>query len=292
MAWLLFMDESGHDHKQLPYEVRGGISLHAGDVWSFVQDLQRLEFFSFGVRLSEFKKELKGSRLLDRDRFRWAAQRFEMAPEERQRHCRGFLTKGLEKKVPSQVEFTAYGQACLAMARGIFDVLRSKKAVLFASAIPRGVTRPATFEAEEFLRKDQVFLLQRYFDFLESHQEHGLLVMDQVETHADRRFVSRLERYFTRTGAGRYRTKWIVPVPMFVSSELSYPVQAADLAIYCVNWGFRLHSRGMNAQVRKEIADEFGPWIANLQFRGDANHEGSVYPEFGITFVRDPYTPR
>ncbi len=28
MSWLLFLDESGHDHRQLPYEVRGGIALH------------------------------------------------------------------------------------------------------------------------------------------------------------------------------------------------------------------------------------------------------------------------
>jgi hypothetical protein len=27
MAWLLFMDESGHDHKQVPYEVRGGFAI-------------------------------------------------------------------------------------------------------------------------------------------------------------------------------------------------------------------------------------------------------------------------
>lgn len=26
MSWLLFLDESGHDHKQIPYEVRGGIA--------------------------------------------------------------------------------------------------------------------------------------------------------------------------------------------------------------------------------------------------------------------------
>ena len=29
MSWLLFLDESGHDHKSMPYEVRGGIALHA-----------------------------------------------------------------------------------------------------------------------------------------------------------------------------------------------------------------------------------------------------------------------
>src|SRR5665213_748089 len=53
MSWLLFMDESGHDHKQMPYEVRGGIGLHAGEVWPFVQDFQRLELACYGVELSQ-----------------------------------------------------------------------------------------------------------------------------------------------------------------------------------------------------------------------------------------------
>ncbi|MCR4411688.1 MAG: DUF3800 domain-containing protein [Thermoguttaceae bacterium] len=292
MAWLLFLDESGHDHKQMPYEVRGGVALHAGEVWPFVQDLQRLEFDCFGTRLAEFQKELKGCKLLDRDRFRWAGQGGAMVPEERRRHCRAFLTKGLEKKPPSRQEFTAYGQACLEMARGMFHALRSRKAQLFAAAIPRDVARPATSEADEYLRKDQVFLFQRYFDFLEGKREHGLLVMDQVERAEDRRFVSRLERYFTRTETGRYRTIWIVPVPLFVSSDLTYPVQAADLAIYCLNWGSRVPSRGMDAPTRLEIADEFALWINQLQFRGEAYREGNVYPEYGIVYVPDPYTRR
>lgn len=37
MSWLLFMDESGHDHKNMPYEVRGGVAIHAGQLWPFVQ---------------------------------------------------------------------------------------------------------------------------------------------------------------------------------------------------------------------------------------------------------------
>jgi hypothetical protein len=157
MAWLLFLDESGHDHRQMPYVVRGGVALHAGEVWPFVQDLQRLELDCFGTRLAQFQKELKGCKLLDQDRFKWAAQGGVMEAEERRRHCRGFFTKGLEKKPPRRQEFTAYGQACLEMARGIFEALRSRKAQLFAAAIPRDVGRPATFEAEEYLRKDHVF---------------------------------------------------------------------------------------------------------------------------------------
>ena len=292
MAWLLFMDESGHDHRNTPYEVRGGIALHAAQLWPFVQQVQRLELASFGTVLHEFHTEIKGCKLLKKNRFQWAAQDPPMLDEERRKHCRAFLTKGLEKKPPTRDEFTAYGQACLEMARGMFQLLRDHGARLFASVIPRAVVRPDTYEAEEYLRKDHVFLLQRFFDFLEGAKEHGLLVMDEVEEATDRRFVRRLERYFTTTQTGRYRSQWIVPTPFFVSSDMTYPVQAADLAIYCINWGFRLPARGMNAPTRDELAAEFSPWISALQFQGDAYRDGSVYREYGIVYVPDPYTAR
>jgi len=68
MSWLLFLDESGHDHKNCPYEVRGGISIHASKLWPFVQQLQTAEFAAFGASLREYSKELKGSKLLNKDR--------------------------------------------------------------------------------------------------------------------------------------------------------------------------------------------------------------------------------
>ncbi len=57
MSWLLFLDESGHDHKTTPYEVRGGVALHAGELWPFVQAMQRLELDAFGAELAQYKKE-------------------------------------------------------------------------------------------------------------------------------------------------------------------------------------------------------------------------------------------
>lgn len=292
MSWLLFLDESGHDHKSMPYEVRGGVALHAGELWPFVQDVQRLELSAFGTMLHQFGKELKGCKLLDKDRFKWADQGPVMSGEERRKNCRSFLTKGLEKKPPTRDEFTAYGQACLEMVRGVFQLLRDHKAHLFAAAIPRDIAKPATYEVAEYLRKDQVFMLERYFYFLEAHQEHGLLVMDEVEKTEDRRFVRRLEGYFSKTQTGRYRSQWIVPSPFFVASDMAYGVQAADMAIYCVNWGFRLPTRGMDAATRDEIATEFGPWLNQLQFRGDGHRDGKVFQEYGIVFVPDPYTSR
>jgi Protein of unknown function (DUF3800) len=256
MSYLLFMDESGHDHQTMPYEVRGGIAMHATKLWPFVQAMRALEEAAFGDQLQHYKVEIKGHRLLDRDRFRWASQDALMEDVARRKHSVAFLNRGKQSQAPTRQEFTAYGQACLMMARGIFELLTSHGAVLFAVAIPRSIQRPATYEAEEYLRKDQVFLLERYFYFLETKNEAGLLVLDETDKSEDRNFVRRLERYFSRTQTGRYRASRIVPTPFFVSSDMTSLIQAADVCIYSLNWGFRLPSSGMNAPVREEIAGQ------------------------------------
>jgi hypothetical protein len=116
MAWLLFLDESGHDHVQMPYEVRGGIALHDAKLWPFTRAVQQLERAVFGCSLHEFQKELKGSTLLDKKRFRFANQAAPMPATERQKHSRAFLMKGLQRINPTSSEFCAYGQACIEMA--------------------------------------------------------------------------------------------------------------------------------------------------------------------------------
>jgi hypothetical protein len=290
MAWLLFLDESGHDHKQMPYEVRGGIALAASQLWPFTRAVQQLEQIAFGCSLSEFQKELKGSTLLDKKRFKFANQAAQMPTTERQKHARAFLMKGFQKLNPTSSEFCAYGQACIEMARGMFQLLRDHKAVLFASMIPRGSGK-ATGPAEELLRKDRVFLLERFFYFLEKEQQIGLLVMDGTEKAADRKFVRQLEAYFTKTGTGRYRTQWIVPTPFFVSSDMAYPIQAADVCIYCVNWAFCLPTHGMTEPVRGEIRVEFFDWLQSLQFHGDGYRDGRVFETWGICYVPNPCAP-
>lgn len=290
MSWLLFLDESGHDHKQMPYEVRGGIALSADQLWPFTRAVQQLEQMAFGCTLSQFQKELKGSTLLDRKRFRFANQTDPMDSAERQKHCRAFLMKGYQKINPASSEFCAYGQACIEMARGIFQLLRDHKAVLFASIIPRG-TGKATGPLEELLRKDQVFLLERFFYFLEQKKQHGLLVMDGTEKNNDRKFVRQMEAYFLKTTTGRFRTQWIVPTPFFVSSDMAYPIQAADLCIYCINWAFRLPAQGMSEPVRQEIHAEFGDWLRTLQFHGDGCRDGQVFETWGICYVPNPCAP-
>ena len=292
MSWLLFMDESGHDHQQMPYEVRGGMAIHASKLWPFVLAAKRLELDCFGCELAQYKKEIKGCRLINKKRMRLAGQKSGLPHEQRRRLCRTNLTKGLEGKPPAGDELTAYGQACVLMADGLFQLMRDHQVKLFASAIPRGVKKPKDFRHDEFLRKDHVFLFERYFYFLETEQEHGLIVMDEVEKTLDRKFVRQLEKYFTHTTKGRYRSSWIVPTPMFVASDMTYAVQAADLAIYCLNWGFRIPQYGMNADVRQEITDRFSAWIGQLQFRGQGYDNGKVVDLFGVVYVPDPYQAR
>lgn len=50
------------------------------------------------------------------------------------------------------------------MARGTIQLLRDHEGVLFASAIPRNVVKPDKTNIDDFLRKDHVFLLERFTD--------------------------------------------------------------------------------------------------------------------------------
>ena len=289
MSYLFFIDESGHDHRNTPYEVRGGIVLHARELWNFIQAFQTLEEACFGAELSSFQVELKGSRLLERKRFKHANQGPLLDDVARRKHSLTFLNKGREGAAPAEIEFRAFGQACLEMCRGIFRLLQTHKARVFAAVVPGSTKKPKTFAANEYLRKDQVFLLERYFNLAHSQSETGLLVFDETDKTADRQFIRQMERYFTRTTQGRFRSTALVPVPLFVSSEMTRPIQAADICIYALNWGFRV-PKGMDAECRPEIQQEFSPWLSTLQATG--KHvlvNGSEMTWYSIVYVPEPF---
>lgn len=294
MAWLLFMDESGHSHKELPYEVRGGFAMADTQLWPFVQDTLQLELSCFGARLSEYKSEIKGMKLLSKDRFQHAAQMSEIEAQKRRRLCRALLQAGLEKRPPTREQLTAYGQASLLMADGIFGLLERHKALIFASAVPRGTAKPDAGDSPppDILRKDHIFLLERFFYFLERERQMGLLVMDEVEKQEDRRFLRRLQDYFVKTTNGQNRSRWIVPSPFFVSSDMALPVQVADVVIYALNWGYRLAAYMKAAPTRPEIESRFSAQIQRLNWKGEGFDGAKTYKTFGIFCVPDLYIPR
>jgi len=291
MSWLFFQDESGQDHRNAPLEVRGGVALHSSRVWSFVKSLQEAEEHCFGIRLGEVGSEIKGSKLLERKRFGWANQEAALDDASRRKGARRFLTRSQQHENPSRRDFTAFGQASKKMAREVFVSLRSHDAVLFASAIPR-VPPPKDYQFEHFLRKDLIFLQERFYWFLEAKQESGLLILDQVEKETDKRYLKRIQDYYTRTVPGRKRSKWIVPYPLFVDSELSLGAQAADLCLYCVNWGFRRPEWNFRGAKRDDIHEEFAGLCGELQYRGASVENGRERRLFGIFFVPDPFTAR
>jgi hypothetical protein len=292
MSWLLFMDESGHDHRNMPLEVRGGVAIHSSKIWNFVQDFQKNEKSAFGFLLVEKGMELKGSKLLETKRYKWAAQEEVLDDASRKNGVGRFISKSQQKAAPSRREFTAYGQACKLMAKKTFDLLEKHDAKLFASLIPRGVKPPPNFRFAHYLRKDHIFLQERFFWFLEAKQENGLFVMDQTEKQNDKRYLRRLHGYYTKTRKGRQRSKWIVPSPMFVDSELAPGVQAADLCLYCINWGFRHKTWKFEGAMRQDIHDEFAGRCGKLQFQGSAVDADKKQHLYGIVYVPDPYTGR
>jgi hypothetical protein len=291
MSWMLFMDESGHDHNTMPYEVHGGIAVHDSKLWAFLQAVKQLEQNCFGAPISSYKQELKGCKLLDNKRFRFARQAPVMSDAQRTKNCRQFLQKGTEKANPTSEEFCAYGQACIKMVEELFPIIQNFDAYIFASVVPKSTPYHNNL-LSEYLRKDHVFLFERFFYLLERDKEHGLIVMDEVQKEEDRRFAGRMESYFTKTTTGRFRATSIIPSPFFVSSDMTYAVQVADIVIYCINLGFRLPQFGMNAPVREEIQNIAGSWIGKLQFRGDGYRDGEIFPTFGVVYVNDVYASR
>ena len=230
--------------------------------------------------------------MLKQKHFDSAAQNYHFDDNSRRKAVRRFLTCGLQKLPPTKKDFAAYGQASLLMAERIVDLLKKHQAQLFASMIPRGCKPPKNFQHADYLRKDHIFMQERFFYFLEQKQEHGLFVMDQTEKQLDKRFVKRLQNYYTKTQVGIERTQWIVPVPLFVDSEMSVGVQAADLCLYCINWGFRLHYMSSIQSPREDIAQRFGARLNDLQFRGSAYRDGETHKTSGIVFVADPFESR
>ncbi|MHC4200832.1 MAG: hypothetical protein ACYSU0_12635, partial [Planctomycetota bacterium] len=138
MSYLLFMDESGHDHTEAPYEVRGGIALHASSVWAFVRDMRAAEVACFGGHLREFGKEIKGRKILNKAVIEYGKAYDNLDGKTRRAQALICLQKGKSGEQLRRVELAAYGQACLTFARELFRLMATRRAVVFAGAIPRG----------------------------------------------------------------------------------------------------------------------------------------------------------
>jgi hypothetical protein len=288
MCWILFLDESGHDHNALPYEVHGGVAMHVSQLWPFVQSVKATESRLFGTSLHECDSEIKGSKLLHKDRFKWAGQAAPIEGLARRAAAYNFLHARTQHRQPRHSEFSAYGQSSLQFVAEVISLMEHFGAAVFASFIPR-IRKPKGLE-RTVPRKDMVFLFERFFRFLESHDSMGLLVMDQTEKSQDRLFVKQLDSYFVNTLTGRVRAARLVPTPIFVESDMAYGVQVADVCLFIMNWAYRYDR--LDGPTRAELVD-YAKRLRRLVPTGTLGQaDGSVVAWHGVTFIPDPYDAR
>lgn len=273
MAYFLFVDESGQDRRESPYEVLAGVAVRDQDLWNLIQALRDAELRHFGVRYTADRGELKAKKLLKTKTFRLAAQLPPICAQERRELAAACLTDGAGA---DRRQLTALAQAKLAYVEEALEICARFRCRAFASLIPADAPRPAD---ADFLRKDYAYLFERYFYFLEDtdRKELGLVIFDELERIQSHILIEQMNRYFWTTWKGRTRASQIIPEPFFVHSELTTGVQIADLVAYILSWGFRLP--GMTEPARTEL-QALVDRVCHLRHRAIRDRMGN--PQFVI----------
>ncbi len=289
---LLFVDETGHNESGTPCEVLAGVTVAEDVLWNLVRAIRSLEREHFGAYLRSLREgEIMGRRLLTPKRFKSANRRVAIAPAESTRLANSLLVKGKrarEEGISSSgetlLEMVAYSREVLAFVHDVLDIAASHNVQVIASVTDPRSARPTPGQ----LRKDYVYLFERYFYFLETlpARDRGLVVFDELDKSQSHILVQQMAAYFLGTETGRYRSSRIVPEPFFVHSDLTTRVFLADLTAYIIGWGWRLN------RMTQRRRDELGPYASKLhdmQFHGEKpKPDGSgVWELHGIVYIDD-----
>ena len=260
MSWALFIDESGQDRRQSPYEVLAGVAVEDRQIWPLIRQLSDAQQHHFGMRLFEaYGKEAKAQKLLDRKTFRHAAQMPPIPFNDRTRLAHELLIDGT---AVTRERLTALGQAKIAYCEFCLKLARSHGAQVFATIVPQTAPRPEDAEA---LRKDYSFFFERFYYFLNSLADDpmGYLIFDERDRSQTHILLGQVSNYFVRTANGRTRSRLIIPEPLFVHSDMTTLIQLADIIAYVISWGVRL--TGMTAPARVEL-DQLAKFVLALRF--------------------------
>lgn len=272
MAWLLFVDESGHDRLESPYEVLAGVAIRDHELRELIARMHDAEITSFGRRYTDGHRELKGSALLKRKVYRHRALDAELDLADIPALARAALDDGARA---NDRMLKALALAKLKYVAAAFDTCAQFGCRAFASIVETDA-QPTTGRG---LRKDYAYLFERFFYFLEDNaaDEQGIVVFDELEKSKSHLLIDQMHRYFEETAVGRLRASRIIPEPFFVHSDLTTGVQIADLFAYVISWGFRMPR--MTKPAREELAS-FAKQVARLRYRAVRERFGN--PEFEI----------
>jgi hypothetical protein len=280
MAYFLFVDESGQDHRESPCEVLAGMAVEDRDLWNLVQSLQEAEVRHFGIRYSASERELKAKKLLKTKTYKLAAGVPLFPAEERRQLAKSALEAG---ETAGRAELAALAQAKLAYATDVLDICARYRCRAFASIVDKDSPRPSP----DHLRKDYAYLFERFYYFLEDKEAapSGVIVFDELEKSQSHLLLSQMDRYFKFTARGRQRAGQIIPEPFFVHSDLTTGIQLADLVAYVVSWSIRVG--GMKQPVRAELAD-LAEQVMRLRYRAEREVEGRTdYTIWSFAVITD-----
>ena len=288
---LLFIDESGQDHRDMPCEVLAGVTVAEEDLWNLVKAIRSAERDHFGDYLRNLRStEVKARKLLKRKSFRLASQDFDIDEGELPQLAQQCLQKGLDARrsgAPSEAtarELTGYHRSVLNFVHKVLDIAAEHEVRVFASVVDADAAR----SQQDILQKDFVYLFERYFYYLKTLPEHkrGLVIFDELEKTKAQKLIQQMARYFLGTKTGQFRSTKIIPEPFFVHSELTTGVFVADLAAYILGWGWRLG--GMQQPCRQELRP-YARKLHIMQFEGEKTADGvdQSWKLYGITYIDD-----
>lgn len=274
MSYLLFLDESGQDQHESPYEVLAGVCVEDRDLWNLICAIHDAETDCFGTRYADFHpaREWKSRELLKRKTFRIAALRAPFDDIARRDLAHRCLMAGAGAPIE---QYAALGQAKIAFAERMLEAAARFRCKAFASIIPRDAPRAEG----DFLRKDYAYLFERYFYFLEDQGADtlGIVVFDELERSQSHILVEQMRQYFLQTQTGRMRAGRVIPQPFFVHSDLTTGIQLADLVAYLIAWGVQVG--GMPDPARDELGG-LGNLACSLRHRSVRELHGN--PQFSI----------
>jgi hypothetical protein len=290
VAFLLFIDESGQDRHDSPYEVLAGVAVEDSRTWNLITAIQGAEVEHFGQRISMGQLELKAKKILKKKTFRLAAQMPDIQAPDRLRLTMECLAEGIaatkegRSGKPTRAQLTALGQSKIAFAKAVLTICAQHGVKAFASIVDDG-PRPSG----SFLRKDYSYLFERFYYFLEEqHPYHqGIVIFDELEKSKSHILVDQMCHYFQDTASGKMRAARIIPEPMFVHSDLTSLVQVADIVAYVISWAVRTNEQ-MSKPIRQELAP-FARLVGALRHRTRQRHRstGQTITVSSFKFIDD-----
>ena len=247
MAFFLFIDESGQDHHDSPYEVLAGIVIEDKDLWNFIRSAHELEIDCFGRKYSQVDNEIKARTFLKRKTFRLANQLPAIPLPDRTPLAKQALDNGANI---TKLGLTALAQAKLDYSAKLLELCHNYRCKVFASIICDESSIPTD---KKLLRKDYVYLFERFYYFLEDKADdpQGVVVFDELDKTASHLLLGQMDKYFKNTIKGRCRAALIIPEPFFVHSDLTTGIQVVDFVAYIMSWNFRIGK--LNKAPREEL---------------------------------------